>query len=88
MKLLFVIVVLVAVSFAVGLPTTEKCPPKQASYCTNPCHPIPTCQNRKPRSSVPISCGGLCIRRCECDIDNGYIRNTVDNRCVKEADCP
>ncbi|CAG9839582.1 unnamed protein product [Diabrotica balteata] len=86
MNIAFVVTLFVLVSLSVG-EETEKCPPNEASYCTNPCHPIPTCQNRKPQRPS-FSCGGLCIPRCECDITNGYIRNTVDNSCVKEKDCP
>ncbi|CAG9856905.1 unnamed protein product [Phyllotreta striolata] len=64
------------------------CPKHQSLICTSPCHLTPTCQQRNPKPPQGISCGGLCIKKCECNAEEGYITDEVSDTCVKISDCP
>ncbi|XP_072381056.1 inducible metalloproteinase inhibitor protein-like isoform X2 [Diabrotica undecimpunctata] len=62
----------------------EGCPANQTFMCGNLCKPIPTCHNKNPKNTVP--CTEPC--QCNCDVQRGYVRNEINNRCIKKSDCP
>ncbi|CAG9839243.1 unnamed protein product [Diabrotica balteata] len=62
------------------------CPPSEIWNDCATWLPEPTCQNRFPYH--PGYGPSVCYERCECDAENGYIRNRVSGECVLEECCP
>ncbi|XP_056637803.1 zonadhesin-like [Diorhabda sublineata] len=54
--------------------------------CASSCVPEPTCQNPNPTSSE--MCILICVQRCDCDINNGFIRDEFSGLCVPIENCP
>ncbi|CAG9837871.1 unnamed protein product [Diabrotica balteata] len=83
---LFLICVLIVVlaqnSFQEELP--RECGQNEEAGC-EPCCPEQeiTCQNKKPRPCPELGCLPICNFKCVC-VD-GYIRDTISGKCVKNC---
>uniref|UniRef100_A0A6P7G8W6 Zonadhesin-like n=1 Tax=Diabrotica virgifera virgifera TaxID=50390 RepID=A0A6P7G8W6_DIAVI len=66
-------------------PYTKCGPGQQYNDCTNPCRPVPTCQNPYP---TPQNCSGFCLPQCVCDANQGLILDASTQTCVDKRKCP
>ncbi|CAH1185589.1 unnamed protein product [Phyllotreta striolata] len=54
--------------------------------CASSCTAEPSCNDVFPQPTG--ICNKMCVRRCECDVDNGYVRNFATGKCVRIDKCP
>ncbi|CAH1105968.1 unnamed protein product [Psylliodes chrysocephalus] len=68
---------------------SEQCGPNEiVNECASKCVGEPTCQIPNPTQEPGTACITLCVKRCECDAKNGWIRATSKGVCIKKDACP
>ncbi|CAH1105967.1 unnamed protein product [Psylliodes chrysocephalus] len=55
--------------------------------CASMCVGEPTCRIPNPTQAPGTACITLCVKRCECDAKNGWIRATSKGHCIKKDAC-